>query len=401
MASPLSSQSLSSETLARELFSAHERHQLSEIKTRRFKHADLNRWTDSFAAKSVVEKTPAGQSAEGRTISLLRFGSGPINVLLWSQMHGDEPTATMALMDMLNFFLNAPDHPATRTIREHLTLLMIPMLNPDGAERFQRRTAQLIDMNRDALALQTPEARILKSAQQQYKPEFAFNLHDQDPRNTVGTTKKVAAIALLAPAADEAKTETPSRLRAKKLTALFAETMKLFIEGHVSRYDDTFEPRAFGDNVQKWGSSTVLVESGGWPNDREKMFLRKLNFVGLVTALHAIATKRYESVNVDSYEKLPFNMKLMFDLMIRNVQLQSNSSAPPISVDVGINLDEETDRNGSRLRLIGKVMDVGDLSTYSAFEEVDLKEKPVDASAIGLEKRLSEEEIRALLRKQE
>ena len=34
---------------------------------------------------------------------------------------------------------------------------MVPMLNPDGAERFQRRNAQGIDINRDALLLQSPE----------------------------------------------------------------------------------------------------------------------------------------------------------------------------------------------------------------------------------------------------
>ena len=46
------------------------------------------------------------------------------------------------------------------------TLYFLPMLNPDGAERFQRRTATDIDMNRDALRLQTPEGTLLKHMQQ-------------------------------------------------------------------------------------------------------------------------------------------------------------------------------------------------------------------------------------------
>jgi len=54
------------------------------------------------------------------------------------------------------------------------------MLNPDGAERFTRRTAQMIDMNRDASALATPEAKILKSTHDMYQPEYGFNLHDQE-----------------------------------------------------------------------------------------------------------------------------------------------------------------------------------------------------------------------------
>lgn len=41
-----------------------------------------------------------GSSVEGRSINHLWFGRGPLHVLLWSQMHGDEPTATAALFDL-------------------------------------------------------------------------------------------------------------------------------------------------------------------------------------------------------------------------------------------------------------------------------------------------------------
>lgn len=41
-----------------------------------------------------------GRSVEGRSINHLWFGRGPYKVLLWSQMHGDEPTATAALFDV-------------------------------------------------------------------------------------------------------------------------------------------------------------------------------------------------------------------------------------------------------------------------------------------------------------
>ena len=44
-----------------------------------------------------------GESVEGRSIHHLRVGSGPTAVLLWSQMHGDEPTATAALFDIFKY----------------------------------------------------------------------------------------------------------------------------------------------------------------------------------------------------------------------------------------------------------------------------------------------------------
>ncbi|NIQ56614.1 MAG: peptidase M14, partial [Gemmatimonadetes bacterium] len=46
---------------------------------------------------------------EGRPIYAVRFGHGPMRVLLWSQMHGDEPTATMAIADIFTFLAASSD----------------------------------------------------------------------------------------------------------------------------------------------------------------------------------------------------------------------------------------------------------------------------------------------------
>ena len=51
-----------------------------------------------------ISSEVAGRSAEGRDIHHLTFGSGPVTVLLWSQMHGDESTASMSLVDIARFF---------------------------------------------------------------------------------------------------------------------------------------------------------------------------------------------------------------------------------------------------------------------------------------------------------
>ena len=76
------------------------------------------------------------------------------------------------------------------------------MLNPDGAERYARRNAQAIDINRDALQLATPEGRLLKALRDRFQPELGFNLHDQNRRTTVGDTGVLATISLLAVAGD-------------------------------------------------------------------------------------------------------------------------------------------------------------------------------------------------------
>ncbi|MEX1275364.1 MAG: M14 family zinc carboxypeptidase [Bacteroidota bacterium] len=371
-------------TIGRELFDSYEEYKLPSITTRRFTQAEMLGWVKPFQDQGVVTTVSLGQSAEGRSIPLLSFGAGGTTVLLWSQMHGDEPTATMALMDILNFFSRAPEHIVTTTIRRNLTIRMIPMINPDGAERFQRRTVQMIDMNRDAQKLETPEARILKEARETYAPQFGFNLHDQDPRYTVGNTKKVSAIALLAPAFDESRSDNDGRRQAKHLAATFAAVMSQFIEGHVSKYDDTFEPRAFGDNIQKWGTSTILVESGGWANDREKMFLRKINAVGLLVSLYALASGDYRSTDLSIYEHLPFNTKYLYDIIVRNATFRASETAPELRVDIGITVDERRNDDGV-LELVAKVVDIGDLSVYAAFEEIDAGGSAVESTLIKLD----------------
>src|SRR3972149_11621627 len=148
--------------IAQELFDHYESLKLASITSRRFTQDKMLAWLQPLLDQGQYVSTPVGASAEGRTIFLITFGGGPTKVLLWSQMHGDEPTATMALLDIINFLVLHPTHPVVEEIRQDLTLLMVPMLNPDGAQRFQRRTAQQIDLNRDALRFETVEAQILK-----------------------------------------------------------------------------------------------------------------------------------------------------------------------------------------------------------------------------------------------
>jgi hypothetical protein len=384
--------------LARELFEKYENFKMQDITSRRFSQAEMLQWLESLRDKNLFAMTPVGKSAEGRTISLLTMGTGPTSVFLWSQMHGDESTATMALMDLLRFLRQEPDHVVTRAILGKLHLLILPMLNPDGAERFQRRTAQAIDMNRDALALKTPEARILKETRDTYKPQFGFNLHDQDPRYSVGESHNVSAVALLAPAYDESRLDNPVRSSAKKVAATLAAVLHEFVPNNVSRYDDAFERRAFGDNIQKWGTSTVLIESGGWPGDSEKMFIRKLNCVALLTTLYSIAADQCQSADVKRYEQLPFNTKYLYDIVVRNVRLRSGDSVPPVTVDVGINIDEEFNQRTRRGERVAKVVDVGDLQTYGAFQDVD--GGGVDLGPeIKMDQRIPMEAVDALTRK--
>src|SRR5207342_2744342 len=155
-----------------------------------------------------------------RSINMITVGSGPLRVMLWSQMHGDEPTATAALFDVFDYFEQHRADPAVQRILSSLTLYVVPMLNPDGAERFQRRNAQNIDINRDALRLQTPEGRALKGLRDRFNPKVGFNLHNQSWRTSVGAPPKPASISLLSVAYDETRSENAGRKLTKRVCAV-------------------------------------------------------------------------------------------------------------------------------------------------------------------------------------
>jgi len=311
----------------------------------------------------AVRQEEVGRSAEGRPLYLLRFGNGPRTVLLWSQMHGDESTATMSLADVVRTLHEGA--PRTRLWADSLTILMIPMLNPDGAARFRRHNMYGIDINRDARRLSTPEARTLKGVHTRYQPDFGFNLHDQNPRTRVGPGERTAAIALLAPAAEEPGTDRAVATRALHLAATLRDAAEAVVPGHVTRYDDSYNPRAFGDLVQQWGTSTVLIESGGWYDDPEKQVLRRANFVMLTRAFDAIATGGYVNTPIERYTLLPENGRALRDLVIRNATVVI-PGMQPYRADLAIDVQD-----GPITRDQGSIAEIGDLEGVLARDDFD------------------------------
>lgn len=312
-----------------------------------------------------VRVTRIGESAEGRPLRMVSFGDGGTQVLLWSQMHGDESTASMALADLLHLFARADSHPVARAIGREATVHVIPILNPDGAARFQRRNAQGIDINRDARRLQTPEGRALKEAVDRLAPDFGFNLHDQSTSVRMEGSDRGVAIALLAPAFNEARDVDDKRLRAMKVASLLIEAMRPLVGDHIAKYDDTYNPRAFGDLVGAWGASTILIESGAWADDPQKQHLRATNFVGLVAALEGIASGRYEDYDEAAYEALAFNGRRLPDLHIRGATLVV-PGLPQLRADLMVSYDRPL------LRQAGRITDIGDLDGFEAQDTLDL-----------------------------
>ncbi|QEC53535.1 zinc carboxypeptidase [Anseongella ginsenosidimutans] len=336
------------------------------LSERRFKHQNIEPLIRKRMEGSSFRVEELGKSVEQRAIYQLTYGKGPVKVMLWSQMHGDESTATMALFDLFNFLEGRNDDFDTlrSLLAENTTLFFIPMLNPDGAEAFKRRNAYGFDINRDAARTASPEARILKQARDNVIPDFGFNLHDQSIYYNVKGTPKPATISVLAPAFDEEVNMNEVRKSAMKVIVGMNELLQQYIPGGVGKYDDSFYPTAFGDNFQKWGTSTILIESGGYNDDPEKQFIRKLNFMVILKALTDIATGAYQDYGETRYFDIPDNDNQLTDLLIRHLQVQRDSAAylTDISIKQG---------NSSVTRDASFIEDLGDLSVLYGYEELD------------------------------
>lgn len=369
--SSLSAQEASIDQL---LFNAYDQYKESSIRDRRFKHQDIHHLMSNLEHSKAFDIVEKGRSIEGKSIKLVSIGKGETAVLLWSQMHGDESTATMAIMDIFNFLSASDEFDDLRTLlQEELRIHFIPMLNPDGADRFQRRNALNIDLNRDALRLQCPESRILKEVRDSLDAVWGFNLHDQNRYYAAGINNPhTASISFLAPAYNYEKDINQVRGNAMKLIAEMNSTLQKYIPNKVAKYNDDFEPRAFGDNIQKWGTSTILIESGGLIDDREKQYLRKLHFVTILSALKSIADKSYEARFISEYNEIPFNESNTFaEFLIRNASVKLNDQ--DFIIDIALRKDEVQFNHANDYYFKSFIQDIGDLSIFYGYEEFDAK----------------------------
>lgn len=365
---------------AKRIGDAYDQFRNENINTRRFKHSDLLPLIEKYKEKSGFEINKVGESIEGRSLNLISLGNGDIDVFLWSQMHGDESTATMAILDILNFFDSEEFGKERELMLEELRIHFLPMLNPDGAELFTRRNALGVDVNRDALRLQSPESRTLKNVRDSLDADFGFNLHDQSRYYNAERTDKPASISFLAPAFNYEKDINEVRSKAMKLIVEMNKILQEYAPGQVGRYNDDFEPRAFGDNIQKWGTSTILIESGGYPEDREKQEIRKLNFLAILSALHSIATNSFQEINIEEYEKIPNNDRMLFDLKLEEVSYMLNGDE--YILDIGINRNERDTDDNTRFYYSSQVEDQGDLSTSYAYESFNAQGYTLEFGAV-------------------
>ena len=356
---------------AKEFAEIWDKEHITNLLPSNMRHKDLQKYLEELK-KLGIKTTEVGRSYARREIYQIEWGKGKTKVFMWSQMHGDEPTATSALVDMFVFLQkNREKIGWVKRLEEKLTIRAVPMLNPDGAELFQRRNLQSIDINRDAMDLKTPEGNLLLKLRNEWQPEIGFNLHNQNSLTTVGRTAKQASISLLAVSGNAQNKTNDGHERNKRICALVIAALNQFIPGHIGRYDDSFNPRAFGDTLSGLGTPVILIETGGH-HGKDEMFLIKMNFIAFLTALQSLADGSERAADPKVYETLPYNSSgRIFNIIFRRANIINyGKTQESFIADIGVNAE----RRRAQFLTPTYVREVGDLTIYEGLDEYDVSD---------------------------
>jgi len=126
------------------------------------------------------------------------------------------------------------------------------------------------------------------------------------------------------------------RVLTKKLGAVIRDSLEPYALGRIGRYDDSFEPSAFGDQLTLAGTPVLLIETGPWPDANPDPMLVKLNYIALVRSLHALADGSVHRADPARYDSLPENRGGGFYMVIGGAGVIRKEGESPQVADVGV-----------------------------------------------------------------
>jgi len=201
----------------------------------------MDRITD---ASDIVRRAEMGTTHEGRSIPLAIIAnppvatpqeareSGKLIVLAFGNIHAGEVCGKEALLQLMREFALQPEH----DLLDDLIIILAPIYNADGNDMFgpvarnrpgqvgpeevgQRRNALDLDLNRDYVKLDTPEARALVGFLTEWDPHLTIDTHTTNgsyhrytityaaPQNPSGATEPIEFVR------DQLLPEVTDRLR--------------------------------------------------------------------------------------------------------------------------------------------------------------------------------------------
>ncbi len=148
-------------------------------------HEDMMQYVGEAASVSpnisleIIGHTHQEREIPALKISSGEFGADPskVRVMIFSMLHGNEQSAKEGALLLVNAFANRE---LNRFLRD-IDLIVVPLVNADGAEVNRRQNAQGLDLNRDHVLLMAPENRALHALFNRYLPEVTVDVHEYFP----------------------------------------------------------------------------------------------------------------------------------------------------------------------------------------------------------------------------
>lgn len=277
------------------------------------------------ARQSSMELEVIGQSVKGRDLYLAKYLTDPTNptVLYLTQQHGNEQLTTEGALEFIKHLGSAK----TRGVLDGVNILVVPMLNPDGAmgdvdfpldgyiadggRTLTRANATGTDLNRDHVAKVQPETRALHdNVMRAYDIDYMIDLHHQGTRSERdGELVSGSILYPTTPNADPAVVEGSKRLGAVVFDAVDSTGW-----GHLGRYvGGSAETISRNGIAVEYGISTLLFEMRGMSDNtaesavlgqKSNGYLIKQTVTTLDATARAIADGSIDSADTSFWDTL-------------------------------------------------------------------------------------------------
>ncbi|WP_066300415.1 M14 family zinc carboxypeptidase [Bacillus sp. FJAT-29937] len=270
-----------------------------------------------------------GQTVKGRDIYMAKYISNPANptILFLTQQHGNEQLTTEGALEFIKHLGTGK----TKGVLDHVNVLIIPMLNADGAmgdvnfsldnyladgdRHLTRYNANYIDLNREhdkAPSQMEPEARALhENVLQKYKIDYLIDLHHQ---GTLSETEgQLVSGSILYPTSPSVKPEVLEG--SKKLGSVVYNAIQPTGWGHLGKYSGGSTNNIGRNGIAAYYDvSTLLFEMRGMSDhyiesyaigQKSNGYLIKQTITTLDAAVRAIADGSIDSADTSFWDTLP------------------------------------------------------------------------------------------------
>lgn len=269
------------------------------------------------SSQGAVTVHSAGRSGADRKLLYATVGSGSDVFWLQARIHGDELHSTEAALQILKHLTSGD--PDARRIREQLTLVVVPMYNPDGAEANIRTstTPERIDLNRDWEDFRQPESGQWYEVWEDLQPRYSLDLHHMGSAPVVEDTDDLNQFQIGARSISPSRmTDTQWRTN-RQMAMTSVNALEQYGVANIARYpqiDITNAvlsrmllggpgPQGEDPEFQTQGAIFYEVRSVGQKSNGQ---LENLFRVPTMALLETVAQGDLTGTDISSFDDLPF-----------------------------------------------------------------------------------------------